>query len=409
MPNNTVDVLIIGAGPAGTVAASKLHQLGKNVRVVEKQTFPRFVIGESLLPVTMEHLESAGLWDAVNAAGFQKKLGARFIKGDKFCEFDFSEQFGDGWKWTWQMPRADFDKALADEAMRQGVSISFNTTVKDVRLAENRSVLTVEDEFGEQQINARYVIDCSGYGRVLPRLLQLDQPSELPPRSAFFAHASDGKRQNIPSDLQITVVVVQPDVWFWVIPFSNGTTSLGFVGDPAFFSNCAGSPEEFRAMLADVPQFAGRFADEALTHPPTVINAYSQSTRKLYGPGYVLAGNSAEFLDPIFSSGVALATGSGMRAAELVDRAFNGEQVNWETEYEQPLRSGVAIFKSFVDGWYDGSLHNIFFSDYINPEIKKQICSVLAGYVWDDTNPVVQRHDKILKLLEKVIAINGNV
>src|SRR3977135_1112416 len=107
-----VDVLVIGAGPAGSVAASMIHQAGYSVRVVEREKFPRFVIGESLLPRCMEVLEEAGLLDAVKAKKFQEKFGAKFMKGDDVSDFNFREQFTNGWSWTWQVPRAEFDDAL---------------------------------------------------------------------------------------------------------------------------------------------------------------------------------------------------------------------------------------------------------------------------------------------------------
>lgn len=125
MKKEIADVLIIGAGPSGMVSAAYLHNQGIKVMVIEKTSFPRFCIGESLIPQCMDNLEEAGLLNAVMVAGFQKKFGARFIKGDQFGEFDFSQKHGEGWDWTWQVPRADFDLILAEEAIRQGVDIRF--------------------------------------------------------------------------------------------------------------------------------------------------------------------------------------------------------------------------------------------------------------------------------------------
>src|SRR6478609_4178410 len=121
MTREKVDVLVIGAGPAGTVAAAMINKEGFKVKIVEKQKFPRFVIGESLLPRCMEHLNEAGFLDAVKAQGFQEKFGAKFVRGKQIADFNFSDQFSEGWKWTWQVPRGVFDKTLADEAARQGV------------------------------------------------------------------------------------------------------------------------------------------------------------------------------------------------------------------------------------------------------------------------------------------------
>ncbi len=408
MKESTTEVLIIGAGPAGTVSAAILNKHQKAVRIVEKQTFPRFVIGESLLPVTMEHLEKAGLLEAVKQAGFQEKHGVKFIRDGKACQFNFDEQFTDGWTWTWQLPRADFDKLLADEVEKKGVRVDYDTEVTAVEITSEGSVVTVQNGNETERISAKHIIDCSGYGRVLPRLLNLDKPSSLPPKISFFTHLTDRKRPSGTEGTLITFIVTRQDAWFWIIPFSNGVTSVGFVGNPDYFEGITeNSGEEFRALLETVPGLNGRFDEEEILFDPKMIQGYSKSIEKLYGPGYVLCGNSAEFLDPVFSSGVAFATGSGTRAAEMIVQELNGETVDWETHYEKYMRDGVSIFKSFVEGWYNGNLQKVFFTDEINPIIKNQICSLLAGYVWDTNNPVVKRHDKILGLLAKVIDINA--
>ncbi|HLV50555.1 MAG TPA: tryptophan 7-halogenase, partial [Flavobacterium sp.] len=124
-----VDILIIGAGPSGSVAAGYLQKQGAKIKVVEKQKFPRIVVGESLIPRVMDHFYEAGLFEALDSYGFEKKSGARFIRKDEHCMFDFSEKFGEGWDWTWQIPRADFDKAMTDELQRKGVDIAFETEV----------------------------------------------------------------------------------------------------------------------------------------------------------------------------------------------------------------------------------------------------------------------------------------
>ncbi len=407
MKESSTEILVIGAGPAGTLAAAILNKHKKKVRIVEKQTFPRFVIGESLLPVTMEHLEKADLLDAVKKAGFQEKHGVQFIRDGKVCQFNFDEQYTNGWTWTWQLPRADFDKLLADEVEKKGVRIDYNTEVTAVDISSKESVVIVQNGENEERISAKYIIDCSGFGRVLPRLLNLDKPSTLPPKSSFFTHVTDRKRPPGTAGTLITFVVLRQDAWFWIIPFSNGITSVGFVGDPDYFGDITkNSEQEFKNLMDTVPVYNDRFKNEDIVVPPKLIQGYSKSIEKLYGPGYVLCGNSAEFLDPVFSSGVAFATGSGTRAAELIVQELNGNSVDWETDYEKYMRDGVSIFKSFVEGWYNGNLQKVFFNDEINPVIKNQICSLLAGYVWDTSNPVVKRHDKILGLLAKVIDIS---
>jgi len=132
MKTEKTDVLVIGAGPAGTVAASIIKKAGFSVKIVEKMKFPRFVIGESLLPRCMEALEEAGFLDAVKAKGFQEKFGAKFVKNGKVCDYFFADQFTPGWTWTWQVPRGEFDKTLADCCEKMDIPVSYETTVTGI-------------------------------------------------------------------------------------------------------------------------------------------------------------------------------------------------------------------------------------------------------------------------------------
>ncbi len=404
-----VDVLVIGAGPAGTLAAATLNAHGIDTRIVEKERFPRFMIGESLLPRSMEHFEETGLLDTLKEQGFQEKYGAKFLKEDRYCDFDFSETFTKGWEWTWQVPRADFDKALADEVQRKGVPIEYECGVADVEFDGSDSRTIVEDKTGGRKaIHARKIVDASGNGRVLPRLLGLDRPSELPPRTAMFAHLEEPHRPEGEAEDRILLIAHSKEVWIWVIPFSNGITSVGFVGDPAFFEGFQGSEEErFTEMIRKERHIRCRFEDPRFVFTPKQIHAYSSGVSRLYGDGFVLTGNSTEFLDPIFSSGITFATESATLAGKLISREFKGEAVDWEKEFAEPIMQGVSTFRSFVERWYDGTLQNIFFAPKVEPKVKERLCSVLAGYVWDPKNHFAMNADRSLETLERVIEIEG--
>jgi len=411
MSKEKVDVLVIGAGPAGTVAASIINKGGFKVKIVEKQKFPRFVIGESLLPRCMEALTEAGFVDALKEKGFQEKAGAKFVKNGRICDYFFADQFTAGWNWTWQVPRAEFDKTLADTVEKMGVPVSYETTVTAIDFTGSDSVTTVEDLQGNKtEIEARFIIDGSGYGRVIPRLFNLDKPSNLPPRKALFTHVVDLNRAMDDEPNRITIIVHKPGVWVWVIPFSNGITSVGFVGNPEFFNDYEGDNEKvLRQLIATQPYLAERLKGVEFVFDPRILQSWSTTTDQFYGEGFVLTGNVTEFLDPIFSSGVTLATVSSQKAANLVIRKLNGEEVNWEQEYTKYLLQGVNTFRSYVMAWYEGTLDTIFFAEKQNYEVKKMICSVLAGYVWDKSNPFVKNHDSALQLLARTIELESLV
>ncbi|MES2590644.1 MAG: NAD(P)/FAD-dependent oxidoreductase [Bacteroidota bacterium] len=407
MQTEKVDVLVIGAGPAGSIASSIIHQQGFKVKVVEKEKFPRFVIGESLLPRVMDHLEEAKLLEAVKKAGFQEKFGAKFVRGDEICDFNFANQFSNGWTWTWQVPRADFDKILIDTVASMGVSVEQETAVTDITFNGTKSITTVADKHGnKKQIEADFIVDASGYGRVIPRMFNLDKPSNFDPRKTHFTHFKDLKRPEGVDGNRITVIVHQQRTWIWIIPFSNGNTSVGFVADPEFFKDFPENPtERMKAIIASDVNTKERFADAEMMFTPRTIEGYAISTKQLYGDGFVLCGNATEFLDPVFSSGVTFAMESGSKAGKLVGKFLRNEKVDWQTEYTDHMMQGINTFRSYVAGWYDGDLHDIFFSENPDPEIKKQICSVLAGYVWDLNNPFVKKHQQAIKSLAKVIRI----
>ncbi len=404
MKKEMVDVLIIGAGPSGSVAASYLYGKGFTIKVVEKNEFPRFVIGESLLPRCMDHFKETDLFDCLDAYGFEIKSGARFMKGGEVCNFDFSKKHTKGWDWTWQVPRADFDKAMTDTLQERGVDICFQQEVVEVDFNDTGSTTTIRDTEGKlSYVSAKFIIDASGFGRVLPRLLNLDKPSQIPKHSSIFTHVKDIRRPEGREGTLITFDVVSTETWLWVIPFSNGYTSIGYVGPTDYINSFEGdTTHKLIEMMKLSDYYYDRFKDLEYVFEPRIIQNFSKSVKQLYGKGYALTGNSAEFLDPVFSSGVTFATESALLAAKLIAKELKGQDVDWETDYSNHIRKGVEVFTTYVKEWYEGSLQKIFFHKPENPEIKRQICAVLAGYVWDQTNPFVKNHHRLVKAVAHI-------
>ena len=410
MTTRECDVLVIGAGPAGASAAALLHGAGLETLVVEKQRFPRFVIGESLLPHCMDLLDEAGLLEAAAARGYIIKRGALFLRGPERCDFSFQDQYTKGWDHTWQVPRADFDQTLADAVAARGVPFLFGHDVTGVDVQTENPTVTVAAPDGQQlEIRARFVVDASGYGRVLPRLLDLDAPSRFPGRKAVFAHVEGDRRPEGADTNRIWIICSASGGWLWIIPFSNGLTSVGIVGDLAVFGQFPGGVEACLREVIDTEPNCARLRGRSWALQPREIQGYACSVKQLYGANFCLVGNATEFLDPVFSSGVTLALESASRAAKCVIRQLRGEVVDWERDYARPMAAGTDVFRTYVTAWYSGVLPRIIFSrGVMEPSVKNMICSVLAGYVWDETNPFVSQHArKVDQLARLVTALGG--
>lgn len=413
------DVVIIGAGPAGAVASALLNKKGHRVCVLEKAHFPRFVIGESLLPHCMEFLAEAGMEQAVCATpGFQFKNGAAFTWADKYTSFDFTDKFTAGPGTTFQVQRAVFDQVLIGEAQKQGVHVRFGHTLTAFDNRGDCALLQVCNDKGEDYtLQAAFVLDASGYGRVLPRLLDLEIPSCLPPRMALFTHIDDHIVSN-EFDRNKILISTHPkfrDVWLWFIPFSNRRSSIGVVGTPERLLGTVNGKDKLETAVIKqkLQQFAGEvpMLKRILSNahwdnevPYRQLSDYSANVKTLYGKHFALLGNAAEFLDPVFSSGVTIALHSAKLASCVLHKALTGQEVNWQTEFADPLMVGVNAFRTYVNGWYDGRFQDVIYHQDSNQEIRQMISSILAGYAWDINNPYVVKSERRLDALAAICA-----
>ena len=240
-------------------------------------------------------------------------------------------------------------------------------------------------------------------------MLDLEEPSRLPPRKAIFTHIND-HISAVDTDLEydrskilVSVHPTNPDVWYWLIPFSNGVSSFGVVGEPKFFESY---PEDkisaIKQLATEESGLAEILANAEYPNPAGEIGGYSVNVKHLATDKYALLGNAGEFLDPVFSSGVTIAMKSAQFVVECVEKQLNGEKVDWDREYAEPLMIGVNTFRTYVEGWYSGALQDVIFYQERNPKIKQMVCSILAGYAWDQSNPYVNESKRRLKTLAEI-------
>jgi len=397
------DVVIIGAGPSGSLAACKLIKAGFRVTILEKLTFPRFVIGESLLPRCNEILDKNGLIDIIEAQGYIVKGGAIFIDENKQEQIiDFTQNLGQKWGTSFQVKREEFDNVLLETAKKLGADVRHEVTVTDYD-NENNIVKAVDKDGVETTYQARFVLDASGYGRVLPKLLDLDIPSDLKLRNAIFTRIKGEIRREENLEGFIDIVIHDDNkAWLWIIPFGDGTTSMGIVCQEEYFTSTGLSEEEFfDKVVSEHKYLSEKLKNAQKLQGVGRIQGYSAAIKKMYGKGFALSGNATEFLDPVFSSGVTLALESSDRVADLIIKELNGETVDWQKDYEEYMMVGINVFREFVYAWYEGKLRTIFYCPKKAETIKKSIASILSGYVWDKENYfVTDTKEKIDTLVE---------
>ena len=265
----------------------------------------------------------------------------------------------------------------------------------------------VREDASSYRIEADFILDASGYGRVLPRLLDLEAPSGFPVRQAVFTHVEDRidctgfEREKI----LITTHPTQRDIWFWTIPFSNGRSSVGVVAAAEHFVGRSQNPDQcLRSFIEQTPSLGRVLANAVWDTPARTLGGYSANVKTLHGPGFALLGNAAEFLDPVFSSGVTIAMRSASMAAAVLHRQLQGEAVDWQIEFAEPLKRGVDTFRCYVEGWYAGTFQDVIFHPDSSPQIRRMISAILAGYAWDESNPFVSEPRRRLRMLSDICA-----
>lgn len=403
LPDKTA-VAIIGAGVAGSCCAARLLQHGIEPLVLERSVFPRFTIGESLLPHALTGLRQAGLLEDIESTAPLRKPGAVFCDGTRRPRIDFADATTTEFDYAYQVLRAPFDHTLIEGARRRGTTVCYGASLEELnRKQEDAWELTVVRDGQTHSVHADFVVDASGGARVVPTLLGEKVVRAKGTRSSVFAHLKDTARPEGFNSGAIWILSPQSDPWGWIIPFSNGTASVGFVGAGVFEE---GEParESFDKVLGDFTSATQRFASSSFVMEPRGIPAYTLEPNRLHGPGYCLIGNSIGFLDPIFSSGTTIATESAVRAADAIARSFETGAVDWNSEYVAPIRKGIAVFADCVEAWYDGSLRDLIYSEGGPARTRQQIVSILAGDAWDESNPLTTHTIRKLHTLRRAVS-----
>lgn len=380
------DLLVIGGGPAGSCAAAAARQQGLRTLVAEKCAFPRFHIGESLLPAGNRVLQETGAWPKVAAAGFVPKYGAEFHRSDGsgVKKVRFSESLIPGLDSTFQVERARFDAVLLDHARDLGAEVRMETGVTALERKDGAYQATLAGPAGRSTVTVPWVIDATGRetGLMSEQKRALD-PSPFPKRMAIYSHFQGVVRAPGREGGNILIVRLA-DGWFWIIPIDRERTSVGLVTTVQAFKAAGEAPEaHFHRTVASSPKLRELLGGATPTMGFHVTSDYSYFRRDLAQDRLVLAGDAGGFFDPIFSSGVYMATSSGKLAGDLVARAHragrpltSGEQ----RRYTRTVKRHAAVFQKLIAAFYDDDAFDVFMCEQVPWDLNPGLTSIVAGY-----------------------------
>ena len=391
MTGSMYDVAIIGGGPAGSTAATLLAKAGRRVVVLEREKFPRFHIGESLLPFSTNAFDRLGVREKLDRA-FMPKHGGEIMAAcaTRKIKFYFKDGFNATRDRAYQVTRSEFDKLLLDHSRENGAEIREETEVKKIEFAPDcvrlQVVSTQPSNIPALQsptlVEARYLLDCSGRQTILGNFFKLKKTYDHLQKFSVFAHYENVDR---PSGIDGTLIrmVRGLDRWFWLIPLTPTRMSIGVVMDTATFRAMKLPPEEALAKcIGEQPLILKEMTRAERVSQVYSAGDYSYRNEKLFGDRWLLAGDAAGFIDPVFSSGVFLAIMSAEKAADALDEILSDEskKARLFREYSRRVNRVMDMYLRFVSSWYSGKE---FVEVFLNPTDKLQLApavnAVLAG------------------------------
>jgi flavin-dependent dehydrogenase len=379
------DVAIIGGGPAGSTAATLLAKAGRRVIVFEREKFPRFHIGESLLPFSGQTFDRLGVREKLDDA-FMPKFGGEITAacGTKGVKFYFKDGFRSQRDRAYQVTRSEFDKLLLDHARENGAEVCEKTEVTKLDFSDDAVKIEIETVDGQRStIDARYLLDCSGRQTILGSLFSLKKTYDHLQKFSVFAHYENVERLS-GKDATLIRMVRGLDRWFWTIPLTETRTSVGVVMDTATFRAKKLPPQAvLEKFIAEQPLMVERMKNATRVSPVYSAGDFSYRNTRLAGERWLLAGDAAGFIDPVFSSGVFLAIMSAEKAADTLEEVLRDESKRSRlfNKYSRTVNRIMDIYLTFVNSWYRNGKEflEVFLSPSDTVQIAAAVNAVLAG------------------------------
>jgi flavin-dependent dehydrogenase len=381
----TWDTVVIGGGPAGSTAAAVLARAGQKVLVLERDAFPRFHIGESLIPYGNDILRDIGVWEKMEQAGFMPKLGAEFTLGNAAgsVRFRFGRNLAPRHAQTFQVERARFDDLLLRHAESVGATVEHLAKVSGLEVNPDGATIAYDRNGARHEARARWIVDASGRAAVVGHALGVAKSDlGMPKRLAIFAHFEGVHRSQGATAGDIVIVRLE-NAWCWLIPLDETRTSVGLVQPLDDFKAQGLAPEEsFQRAIDDHAELRFRLKGARRLCPFRTEGDYTFRHERAAGPRWLLAGDAAGFIDPIFSSGVMVALHSSHLAAEAILRAEAKGRALTPREQQSYTRAVKKMTGSFLDMirmFYDRSAFEVFMAPTPPLDLPRAVGNLVAG------------------------------